>query len=186
MALAREKVPGAALIIHTNGTKLTRKLYRELIEVGVDGFIITRHAPKWPANVLEIVNNEADAGTFIRMHDFDGKVLYNRGGTVKPKLERTLRRCFLLSDEIAITHNGEVVCTNDFHVTESFGNVNTQHLLRDIWWGERFTNTRARLRSGQFDLEVCKKCSGTMASGQGQSTSKPTACVENSTLIKIT
>ncbi len=55
---------------------------------------------------------------------------------------------------------GEVVCTNDFHITESFGNVRTQHLLRDIWWGDRFTTLRARLRNGHFDLEVCKKCSG--------------------------
>jgi radical SAM protein with 4Fe4S-binding SPASM domain len=160
MQIARERVRGASLVIHTNGMRLTRKLYRDLINVGVNGFIITRHAPKWPASVLDIVNNEADSGTFLRMHDFDGKVLFNRGGTVKPKLERTMRRCFYLSDEIAITHDGEVVCTNDFHITESFGNVRTQHLLRDIWWSERFTKLRARLRNGHFDLEVCKKCSG--------------------------
>jgi MoaA/NifB/PqqE/SkfB family radical SAM enzyme len=84
-----------------------------------------------------------------------------------------LRRCFYLSDEIAITHDGEVVCTNDFHITESFGNVHTQHLLRDIWWGERFTKLRARLRNGHFDLDVCKKCSGVK-----ESKSEPTAPIK--------
>jgi 8-amino-3,8-dideoxy-alpha-D-manno-octulosonate transaminase len=163
MAQAREIVPGAALIIHTNGTKLTRKLYRDLIKVGVDGFLITRHAPKWPTNVLDIVDNEPDAESYIRMHNFDRTALYNRGGTVKPRLEKKLRRCFLLSDEIAITHDGEVVCTNDFHITESFGNVNSQHLLREIWWGASFTNVRKRLQSGHFDFEVCQKCSGSKA-----------------------
>jgi MoaA/NifB/PqqE/SkfB family radical SAM enzyme len=160
MEIIRQMVPAAQIIIHTNGTRLTRKLYRELIDVGVSGFLITRHAKKWPATVLDIVSREIDAKAFVRMHDFDGKVLFNRGGTVKPEKERSLRRCFYLSDEIAITHKGEVVCTNDFHITESFGNVKEQHLLNEIWWGERFTRVRSRLRHGYFDLNVCKQCSG--------------------------
>jgi hypothetical protein len=44
--------------------------------------------------------------------------------------------------------------------------VRTQHLLRDIWWGERFTKLRSRLRNGHFDLDVCKKCSGAKESRQ--------------------
>ena len=160
MRIARQFVPGAQIVIHTNGTRLTRKLYRELVNVGVAGFLITRHAKKWPAPVLDIVRNEKDSRQFLRMHDFDGKVLFNRGGTTKPEFERKLNRCFYLSDEIAVTRKGEVVCTNDFHVTESFGNVNTQHLLNDVWWGERFTHIRRRLRHGHFDLNVCKLCSG--------------------------
>src|SRR5262249_38211986 len=58
MRLARKHVPGAELIIHSNGTHLTRSLYRQLIEVGVDGFIVTRHTPKWPKNVLAIQEHE--------------------------------------------------------------------------------------------------------------------------------
>jgi 8-amino-3,8-dideoxy-alpha-D-manno-octulosonate transaminase len=173
MKLARELVPGAQLIIHTNGINLTRSLYRELIEVGVDGFLVTRHTPKWPKNILAIQAEEPDASRYLRTHDLENSVLFNRGGTVTPKRERRLHRCFYLSDEIAITHDGEVVCTNDFHVTESFGNVKNQHLLNDIWWGEEFTKCRKDLRAGRFELEVCKLCSGNLE-GQAGKDSRPT------------
>jgi cyclic pyranopterin phosphate synthase len=160
MKLARQLVPGAELIIHTNGIRLTRSLYRDLIDVGVNGFLVTRHTQKWPKNILAIQANEPDASRYMRMHDLESSVLFNRGGTVEPKRERRLRRCFYISDEIAITHDGEVVCCNDFHVTASFGNVKTMHLLRDIWWGEAFMKCRKDLRLGRFNMEVCKLCSG--------------------------
>jgi len=162
MRLARERVPGAQLIIHTNGINLTRSLYRELIAVGVNGFLVTRHTPKWPKNILAIQEKEPDAARYLRTHDLENSVLFNRGGTVAPRKTRRLNRCFYLSDEIAIAHDGEVVCTNDFHITESFGNVKHEHLLNDIWWGERFTQCRRDLRAGRFNLEVCKVCSGNL------------------------
>ncbi|UHG92168.1 radical SAM/SPASM domain-containing protein [Spirosoma oryzicola] len=160
MRMAREKLPKAQLIIHTNGIKLDRSKYRQLVEAGVSGFLITRHTPKWPKNVIDIQEKELDAAKYLRLHDFEDATLFNRGGTVKPKKTRTLNRCFYLSDEIAITHTGEVVCTNDFHITESFGNVKDSHLLKDIWWGDHFTAIRKELQSGTFRLEVCKVCSG--------------------------
>lgn len=160
MALARKKVPGAQLIIHTNGIGLTRALYRELVSIGVNGFLITRHLSKWPKNVLDIQSHEADSTKFLRMHDLENSVLFNRGGTVTPKKSRRLKRCFYLSDEIAITHDGEIVCTNDFHVTESFGNVRHQHLIEEIWMGEAFIKSRKELQRGRFTMEVCKVCSG--------------------------
>ena len=163
MALARRLVPGAQLIIHTNGINLTRALYRELIDAGVNGFLVTRHTPKWPKNIIAIQTNEPDASLYLRMHDLENAVLFNRGGTVKPRKERRLHRCYYLSDEIAVTHDGEVVCTNDFHVTESFGNVRDRHLLNDIWWGKEFTKCRSELRRGRFELAVCKACSGNCA-----------------------
>ena len=159
MRLARKMVPKAELIIHTNGTHLDRALYRDLLSAGVTGFLVTRHTPKWPKGILDIMTNEPNAAKTMKVRDLEQATLFNRGGTVKPKRPRTLRSCFYLSDEIAITHNGEVVCTNDFHITESFGNVRNSHLLNDIWWGEEFSNLRKELRSGQFRLPVCKVCS---------------------------
>jgi cyclic pyranopterin phosphate synthase len=160
MGLARKRVPGAELIIHSNGINLTRVRYRELIDVGVDGFIVTRHTPRWPKNILAIQEHEPDAARYLRTHDLENSVLFNRGGTVSPTKTRRLNRCFYLSDEIAITHDGEVICCNDFHVTESFGNVKDRHLLNDIWWGEEFVKCRRDLRRGRFNLEVCRVCSG--------------------------
>jgi 8-amino-3,8-dideoxy-alpha-D-manno-octulosonate transaminase len=160
MAYARKKLPLARLIIHTNGIKLTREAYRELIDVGVDGFLITRHMRHWPRTVRDIVEQEPDAKKYVRLQDLQSVGLFNRGGTVKLKKERVLKRCFYLSDEIAIDYRGEVACTNDFFVRESFGNVGDQHLLKDLWWGPRFSMIRKRLRDGHFDLQVCRECSG--------------------------
>lgn len=160
MRIAREKLPMAQIIVHTNGIKLDRQTYRQLIKAGVNGFLITKHTPNWPKNVLDIYHNETSARKYLRMHDLKKNTLFNRGGTVTLKKARTMNRCFYLSDEIAITHTGEVVCTNDFHITESFGNVTTSHLLNDIWWGEHFSSVRKELQAGTFRFEVCKVCSG--------------------------
>lgn len=160
MAYARKKLPLASLIIHTNGTRLTRTLYRELLKAGVIGFVITRHAPKWPKNVLDILEHEPGAKQYIKLQDLENYALFNRGGTVAPEKERKFNRCFYLSDEVGVTYTGEVVCTNDYYVKESFGNVTKQHLLHDIWWGEEFSTIRRRLRQGKFDLGLCQACSG--------------------------
>lgn len=160
MAYARKKLPQARLIIHTNGIKLTRESYRELVRVGVDGFIITRHMRHLPKTVRDILEQEPDAKHYLRLQDLQTVGLFNRAGTVKLKKERVLKRCFYISNEIAIDYRGEVACTNDFFVRESFGNVANQHLLKDIWWGPQFSMIRKRLRHGHFDLQVCRECSG--------------------------
>ena len=55
----------AKLIIHTNGIRLTREAYRELIRVGVDGFIITKHMRHLPKTVLDILEQEPDANNIF-------------------------------------------------------------------------------------------------------------------------
>ncbi len=70
-----------------------------------------------------------------------------------------MKRCYYLSDEISITHTGNVVCTNDFSESHVFGNVNERDLL-DIWNSEEFKAVRKDIRAGIFNLDMCKKCVG--------------------------
>ncbi|WP_433912183.1 radical SAM/SPASM domain-containing protein [Raoultella ornithinolytica] len=159
MAYARKKLPNAEIIIHTNGIRLSKEKYDACMSAGVTGFLVTKHTKKMPKNIIDIVESKyAEHGT-IKVRSIENLTLFNRGGSVKPKKERKMKRCFYLSDEISITHTGNVVCTNDFGESHVFGNVNEKGLL-DIWNSEDFKRTRSEIRKGVFKLDMCKKCVG--------------------------
>ncbi|HHJ4499118.1 SPASM domain-containing protein [Raoultella ornithinolytica] len=159
MAYARKKLPNAEIIIHTNGIRLSKEKYDACMSAGVTGFLVTKHTKKMPKNIIDIVESKyAEHGT-IKVRSIENLTLFNRGGSVKPKKERKMKRCFYLSDEISITHTGNVVCTNDFGESHVFGNVNEKGLL-DIWNSEDFKRTRSEIRKGIFKLDMCKKCVG--------------------------
>lgn len=159
MAYVRRKLPKAQIIIHTNGIRLSREKYDACINAGVDGFLVTKHTKTMPKNVTDILDNKYSKHGTIKVRSLDSLTLFNRGGAVKPKKERKMKRCFYLSDEISITHTGNVVCTNDFSETHVFGNVKHTNLL-DIWNDKEFRKIRKEVRMGKFKLDMCKKCSG--------------------------
>ena len=107
------------------------------------------------------MNDEPDAKKYVKLREIDDLIVFNRGGTVDHnKGTHSMKKCYFLSDQIAITYKGNVVCSNDFHSKEIYGNVNSNHLVHEIWNGAAFTTRRKRLRLGKFDAEVCKLCSG--------------------------
>ncbi|WP_241721837.1 radical SAM/SPASM domain-containing protein [Raoultella sp. HC6] len=159
MAYARQKLPNAEIIIHTNGIRLSKEKYDACMSAGVTGFLVTKHTKMMPKNIVDIVENKYAAHGTIKVRTIENLTLFNRGGSVKPKKERKMKRCFYLSDEISITHTGNVVCTNDFGETHVFGNVNESNLL-DIWNSKEFKKIRKDLKIGIFNLDMCKKCVG--------------------------
>lgn len=159
MAYVRRKLPKAQIIIHTNGIRLSREKYDACINAGVDGFLVTKHTKTMPKNVTDILDNKYSKHGTIKVRSLDSLTLFNRGGAVKPKKERKMKRCYYISDEISVTHTGNVVCTNDFNETHVFGNVNDNSIL-DIWNSEGFRKVRKDVRAGKFTLEMCKKCVG--------------------------
>lgn len=159
MSYVRRKLPKAQIIIHTNGIRLSREKYDACINAGVDGFLVTKHTKTMPKNVTDILDNKYSKHGTIKVRSLDSLTLFNRGGAVKPKKERKMKRCYYISDEISVTHTGNVVCTNDFNETHVFGNVNDNSIL-DIWNSEGFRKVRKDVRTGKFTLEMCKKCVG--------------------------
>ncbi|PLN98271.1 radical SAM/SPASM domain-containing protein [Klebsiella michiganensis] len=159
MAYARKKLPHAQIVIHTNGLRLSKDKYDKCINSGVDGFLVTQHTRKIPKNIIDIVDSGYAKHGTIKVRTIDSLTLFNRGGAVKPKKERKMTYCYYLSDEISITHTGNVVCTNDFGETHVFGNVNESNLL-DIWNSYEFRKIRNEVRKGVFNLDMCKKCVG--------------------------
>ncbi|HDO6812531.1 radical SAM/SPASM domain-containing protein [Klebsiella pneumoniae] len=159
MAYARKKLPKSEIIIHTNGIRLSKEKYDACMSAGVTGFLVTKHTKTMPKNIVDIVESKYAKNGTIKVRTIDNLTLFNRGGTVKPVKERKMKRCFYLSDEISITHTGNVVCTNDFSETHIFGNVNNTNLL-DIWNDKEFRKIRKEVRMGLLSLDMCKKCSG--------------------------
>ncbi|MCU6422208.1 radical SAM/SPASM domain-containing protein [Klebsiella aerogenes] len=159
MRYVRGKLPKSKIIIHTNGIRLSKEKYDACIQAGVDGFLVTKHTTTMPKNIVDIVNSKYAKHGTLRVRSLDNITLFNRGGSVKPKKERKMKRCYYLSDEISITHTGNVVCTNDFGESHVFGNVNERDLL-DIWNSEEFKAVRKDIRAGIFNLDMCKKCVG--------------------------
>ncbi|HDX8786375.1 TPA: SPASM domain-containing protein [Klebsiella michiganensis] len=159
MGYARNKLPKAKIIIHTNGIRLSKEKYDSCINAGVDGFLVTKHTKAMPKNIVSIIESKYAKHGTLKVRSLDNITLFNRGGSVKPEKERKMKRCYYLSDEISITHTGNVVCTNDFGESHIFGNVNEKSLL-DIWNSKEFKTIRKDIRAGVFNLEMCKKCVG--------------------------
>lgn len=158
LAYARQKLPAADIIVHTNGLTLDRKLFRTLLASGVNGLVITLHNQpirEKMAKFLPLLS--ADERRKIRIMDISQTYLFNRGGLIKPTREKRLRRCFYIRDEIAITYQGAVVCTNDYLARHSFGNVSQGSLL-DIWNKSDFRRVRHDLLRGKFTLALCCHC----------------------------
>lgn len=161
-AYARAKLPDADIVVHTNGTKFRRPIFDELIASGVSSFVVTLHMGLGTKTVDALLAELGpDDRKKIRFLDIDDTPLFNRSGLVDPEQEGMLRRefntCHYLSDEIAISYSGNVLCTNDYLEKHSFGNVRDQRLM-DIWHSPEFTRIRRDLRKGIFELEMCKSC----------------------------
>jgi len=86
--------------------------------------------------------------------------LLNRGGLVASSPESKLQTCSIPRDCAVIDYRGNVVlCCNDYHGSVTFGNVLNESLMT-IWNKKRYRVLRRRRRRGVFDLDICKKCTG--------------------------
>lgn len=160
MAYARKMLPKADIIIHTNGLLLTKELFFKLIQNGVDGFVITLHNQNIKNHLHHLfLQLSTEFWRKIRILNPDKLSFFNRGGTVSHSKIKKLKRCFYLSDEIAIDWQGNVVCTNDYFSKYSFGNINNEKLMA-IWRKEEFKKIRKNVKRGKFELFLCKKCIG--------------------------
>jgi 8-amino-3,8-dideoxy-alpha-D-manno-octulosonate transaminase len=157
-AYARKKLPDANIVVHSNGTRMNKKIFEDLLANGVSGFVITLHmglAKKQIDRLLSEITPEQRKK--IRFLDIDDTPLFNRTGLIEPENLRQFKSCYYLSDEIAISYSGNVVCTNDYLEKHSFGNVKERNLM-EIWHDPEFVRIRKDTRRGVFELDICKVC----------------------------
>lgn len=148
---ARKKLPKAFIRVITNGDYLTEDKYNSLLKVGLDEFMITQHGDKQP----KIMDKHRKKIRF--MTDRQYCLVRDRCGIIPLKNRRMFKRC-PDKNNLVITYTGEVpVCTNDYLVRRSFGNVKEKTIM-DIWYSKRFKNARRKINSGDLSMDICRDC----------------------------
>lgn len=159
---SRKYLPESFLQIYTNGTLLTSERFRTLRTLGIQKFIVTKHADVGPFEFdktwAELTAEEKSVVEFKQHTDIR---MTNRGGLVDagPKSIPPLLPCHIPSFLAVITVKGNMLpCFEDFHQELVMGNIEETH-IRDIWMSERYQTFRSNLKKGLRHLEgPCKKC----------------------------
>jgi len=160
LTYARQKLPQADIVIHTNGILLTKEKFDQLKLTGISGLVVTCHLEVTKPQLKKLLDSLSSAEKkIIRVLDIDRTPLFNRGGLIEVDRPNYFKKCYYVSDEVAVTYQGNLVCTNDYLEKHVFGNLNKEKLM-DIWHKPEFVKFRQNVRKGKFDLEICQKCSG--------------------------
>lgn len=167
IAGVRAQLPRVVIEIYTNGDALTPKKARELLDAGVNLFLVTLEEgePKALAATRASVSGWTWRRHFL-VRNFDEHVPhpYNRGGTVLfPGREHRFDQCMHPAAAVVVDAWGKVkLCANDYFGTDDWGDLNAERLA-DVWAKPAFRKLRYDLMDGKFEREICLVCSGRQA-----------------------
>lgn len=138
IAQARRIVPNAFIVIYTNGDLLDNRRYRELLQAGVDRFLVTRHDyDDFPARPFQFVQHPSNFA------------LSGRGGTVSRATATLMLPCFAPSEMMIVRVNGDVtLCHEDARNEVVLGNLERDS-IEQVWFSERVHWLRSLLERGQ-------------------------------------
>ena len=127
IAHVRQELPGAYILVDTNGDFLTRALWDTLRAAGLDFANITQHDGKIRAAIQEIVDAEGPDGVpHLAVHT-SVAVVNNRAGLVRTApvsaaiMKRTCPRPF---SQLCVTYEGKgVLCCNDYFGAVTLGDA---------------------------------------------------------------
>jgi len=159
---ASHHLPKARHVIFTNGDLLTSQRARSLFASGVSLFLVTNHGGRGLTEFVQQIEHAwwiFHPRIWFRRLTHD-RSLFNRGGLVEVTRPRRFSYCSYLAYEMVIDVDGNVVlCCNDYYGNTQFGNVMRTPIL-NIWNSSSMSNLRKRLLQGEFDLPICRRCSG--------------------------
>jgi len=160
----RNKLPKVNIKITTNGDLLSVEKYLELVEAGASKFLITQHGDAMSRKVKDLfkfLEKNPDKKIKIIYSKFENDTpLYNRGGLIKPVKVDFSPRCLKPHNPLIVDADGYVIlCCNDYFSSVKFGNLAKEKLI-DIWNKPAYRKIRKDLRSGNFKLDICRKCVG--------------------------
>lgn len=149
---ARKILPGAIIVVMTNGDLLDDARYMSLTSAGAHHFFVTRHdGGSFPKRLQQnVVYPDRDL------------VLTNRGGALPVnKLHQPLEiRCLAPSEMLIVTIAGDVLCCyEDYRQEMVIGNL-LQSPVEDVWLSKRFENFRKLLAAGRRNeaSAICRRC----------------------------
>ena len=161
--LVRERLPGATVVIYTNGDALTPDKARALLDAGVSLFIVTFEDGE--SRAFRETRAALPRLTLLRrfvVRHFDRDVTrpFNRGGTVRFVREMRHTTCHAPAANIVIDAWGRLkLCANDYYGEEDWADL-TKHRLRDVWARPEYVALRRALLRGDFQKPICRTCAG--------------------------
>ncbi len=158
--IIHDSLPGATIVIYTNGDLLDRERFDSLVKAGMDKFIISQYDKEMPKAMSEFLRSldKREAQRIDYRIVNDDCELSNRGGLVKPKKVKFSANCDLNSLFIDVDGN-VILCSNDYFSSVKLGNVMDEDIV-SIWNSERFKTLRKELRKGVYTNDICRKCKG--------------------------
>lgn len=160
----RARLPGAFIVLYTNGDALGPERLRELLDAGVFFFIVTIEGEEGPA--LRRAREALGPWAFRRrvlvrqLHEGSPE-LYNRGGTVLPGVRPSGRgACVAAASTLVVDAWGRVrLCFNDYLGERIWGDLSREPLL-DVWCKPDYVRFRRDLLEGRFESATCRACNG--------------------------
>lgn len=162
VSVTKKHLPHIKLQLYSNGTKLTKEKLLDLMERGVDQFVITKHEgikKLLIESYFEELTLEQRERILFREHTEIYKT--NRGGLLKDVggEKQPLLPCQIPSFLVTITVKGNVLpCFEDFFQNHEMGNVFTTP-LKEIWERPEYKKLRQDLRHGlRHKYKSCENC----------------------------
>jgi len=164
----RKQLPSSKVKIVTNGDFLDRESYTELIDAGVDYFVVSKHAEKFKRGFSELYDKlgKEEKEKRFTIRDFivdyseDQAMMNNRGGEVSLENLSTKKppvNCVYATYPVINVFGDLILCCQDYKNNYVFGNVMETH-LRDLWYDPDNLELRKRIFQSHFDLEICQNC----------------------------
>lgn len=163
---ARERLPKARLHLFTNGTVMTLDKFKDIIKY-LDELIIDNYNQN-----LELNENSKSVKEYCEQHPElrqkvtivlrkEHEILTSRGGDAPNRNQKKsypLVKCALPFKQLIVRPNGKVsLCCNDPYGRMTLGDTNKES-LKEIWYGQKFTEVREKLSRGRGMLEHCRYC----------------------------
>jgi radical SAM protein with 4Fe4S-binding SPASM domain len=149
VATARRALPRTFLVLLTNGDLLTESRYQQLLDSGIDRFLVTRHDDKpMPERPFQDVQHWTDM------------TLTSRSGVVVRQSGPLRRPCYAPSEMLIVTFDGDVLlCHEDGKRQAAIGNLASSS-LRDIWFASDAVRRRRLLQEGNREAVggICARC----------------------------
>lgn len=160
----RRRVPGAMVVVYTNGDLLDSDTTRELLGAGVGLFIATWEDEEPPAlrQTRAALGPVAFRSHFVvRQFSRDVASPYNRGGKILfPHRELHMKACLAAASKVVVDAWGKVkLCSNDYFGQEDWGDLHTVDLA-GLWRRSDYREARRELLRGVFRKRVCRECVG--------------------------
>jgi GTP 3',8-cyclase len=159
VSLVRKGVSGCRIMLITNGDFLTAPLAQELIDCGVDQFLITRHPPyndKWDEKISTLASSYPN---HIQVRQIEGATwLTTWGGKIKLAGLKPYKTCKVITSTYTVLADGRVqMCCCDSEQENIVGDLNNQGIL-EIWRSENFKAIRRQAQSGHPTKPICVAC----------------------------